>query len=89
MDGKKTEDEQSISINDMDYMPITKNIKESVRVQKTEYIRQQLKQRQEAEDALLVRLMQEQQVIDSLQGQIHENLEQTELSGKFNNLRSA
>lgn len=84
MDGKKTEDEQSISINDMDYMPITKNIKESVRVQKTEYIRQQLKQRQEAEDALLVRLMQEQQVIDSLQGQIHENLEQTELSGKFN-----
>lgn len=61
-----------------------KHIKESIRVQRTEYVRQQLKKRKEAEDALLVKLLEEQRVIDGLQEEIRENLEQTEESSKYN-----
>lgn len=83
MDEKKKED-QSISINDMEYLPVTQDVKESLRVQRTEYIRQQMRKRQEEEDALLEQLLQEQRVIDGLQKQIDENLEQTEESSKYN-----
>ncbi len=61
-----------------------KHIKKSIRVQRTEYVRQQLKKRKEAEDALLVKLLEEQRVIDGLQEEIRENLEQTEESSKYN-----
>lgn len=83
MDESKTE-EQSISINDMEYLPVTKSIKESMRVQKTEYIRQQMRRRQENEDALMVQLLEEQRVIDGLQKKINDNLEQTEASSRYN-----
>ena len=83
MDDHKRAD-QSISINDMEYLPVTKNVRESLRVQKTEYIRQQMRKRQEDEEAIMAQLLQEQRVIDSLQEQIHENLEQTEESSKYN-----
>lgn len=83
MDDNKRED-QSISINDMEYLPVTKDIRESIRVQRTEYIRQQMRRRQENEDALMAQLLQEQRVIDGLQKQINENLEQTEESSKYN-----
>lgn len=83
MDDNKR-DEQSISINDTEYLPVTKNVRESLRVQRTEYIRQQMRKRQENEDALMAQLLQEQRIIDSLQKQIDENLEQTEESSKYN-----
>ena len=77
-------EEQSISISEMEYLPVTKSVRESMRVQKTEYIRQQMRKRQEQEDALMAQLLQEQRVIDGLQQKINENLEQTEASGKYN-----
>lgn len=85
MDDNKKEG-QDISIQDdgIEYLPVTKSVKESLRVQRTEYIRQQMQKRQEKEDALMAQLLQEQRVIDGLQEQIHENLEQTEESSKFN-----
>ncbi len=77
-------EEQSLSINDMEYLPVTDRTRESLRVQKTEYIRQQMRKRQAQEDALLAQLLQEQRIIDGLQEKIHENLEQTEESSKYN-----
>ena len=77
-------EEQSISINEMEYLPVTKSVRESMRVQKTEYIRQQMRRRQESEDALMAQLLQEQRVIDGLQKKINENLEQTEESSRYN-----
>ena len=65
-------------------LPEEKHIKESMRVQKTEYVRQQMIKRKEAEDALLLKLMEEQKVIDSLQKEIRDNLEQTEESSRYN-----
>jgi len=65
-------------------LPEEKYVKESMRIQKTEYVRQQMKKRKEAEDALLLKLIEEQRVIDSLQEEIRENLEQTEESSKYN-----
>lgn len=82
MDEEK--EDQSISINDLEYLPITRNVKESLRVQRTEYIRQQMRNRQEHEDALMEQLLQEQRVIDGLQKKIDENLEQTAESSKYN-----
>ena len=83
MDENRKE-EQSISINDMEYLPVTRGVRESMRVQKTEYIRQQMRRRQESEDALMAQLLEEQRVIDGLQKKINENLEQTEESSKYN-----
>lgn len=65
-------------------LPEKNHIKESMRVQKTEYVRQQMIKRKEAEDALLLKLIEEQRVIDSLQEEIRDNLEQTEESSKYN-----
>ena len=65
-------------------LPEEKHLKESMRVQKTEYVRQQMIKRKEAEDALLLKLMEEQKVIDSLQKEIRDNLEQTEESSRYN-----
>lgn len=83
MKNNQSED-QSLSINDIEYLPVTNNVKESLRVQKTEYIRQQMRKRQEQEDALMAQLLQEQRIIDGLQEKINENLEQTEESSKYN-----
>lgn len=83
MDVNKKE-EESISINDLEYLPVTKGVRESMRVQKTEYIRQQMRRRQENEDALMAQLLEEQRIIDGLQRKINENLEQTEASSKYN-----
>ena len=73
MDENRKE-EQSISINDVEYLPVTRGVRESMRVQKTEYIRQQMRKRQESEDALMAQLLEEQRVIDGLQKKINENL---------------
>jgi len=83
MDGNYKE-EAGISLNDMEYLPVTKGVRESMRVQKTEYIRQQMRRRQENEDALMAQLLEEQRIIDGLQRKINENLEQTEASSKYN-----
>ena len=83
MKNTQTED-QSLSINDMEYLPVTDRAKESLRVQKTEYIRQQMRKRQEQEDALMAQLLQEQRIIGGLQDKINENLEQTKESSKYN-----
>ncbi len=75
---------QNVSVNDMDYLAITKDIKESPRIQKTEYIRQQMLKRREMEDDLMAKLMQEQSVIDSFRSQINEGLDQTEELSRYN-----
>lgn len=74
----------SISVNDMDYLQITSSIKESPRIQKTEYIRQQMLKRRAMEDALMEDLKQEQSVIDSFRDQINDGLIQTEELSRYN-----
>ncbi len=74
----------SISVNDMDYLQITSDIKESPRIQKTEYIRQQMLKRRAMEDALMEDLKQEQSVIDSFRDQINDGLIQTEELSRYN-----
>lgn len=72
------------TINEMDYLQITSNIKESPRIQKTEYIRQQMLKRRAMEDALMEDLKQEQSVIDSFRDQINDGLIQTEELSRYN-----
>ena len=57
---------------------------ENLRVQKTEYIKQQLIRKREAEDARMSRLMQEQEVIDVLRESIDETKWETEELRKYN-----
>lgn len=83
MDHSKKE-ANDISINDMDYLKITSDIKESPRIQKTEYIRQQMLKRRAMEDALMEDLKQEQSVIDSFRDQINDGLIQTEELSRYN-----
>lgn len=78
---KKT---QNPSVNDMDYLEITKEIKESPRIQKTEYIRQQMLKRREKEDELMAQLLQEQNVIDTFRDQISDGLRQTDELSRYN-----
>lgn len=78
---KKT---QNPSVNDMDYLEITKEIKESPRIQKTEYIRQQMLRRREKEDELMTQLLQEQNVIDTFRDQISDGLRQTDELSRYN-----
>lgn len=72
------------TVNEMDYLQITSNIKESPRIQKTEYIRQQMLKRRAMEDALMEDLKQEQSVIDSFRDQINDGLIQTEELSRYN-----
>lgn len=58
--------------------------KENLRVQKAEYIRQQLEKQRQAEDALLEQMMQEQSVIDELQKSMDDSMERTAESRKYN-----
>lgn len=57
---------------------------ESMRVQKSEWIKEQLKRQREAEDAILEQMIEEQKILDRLNGDINENLEYTRESRKFN-----
>ena len=57
---------------------------ESMRVQKAAYIRQQVEKQRAAEDALLERLLQEQQVIDKLKESMDENMERTLETRQYN-----
>lgn len=75
---------QNPSVNDMDYLEITKEIKESPRIQKTEYIRQQMLKRREKEDELMAQLLQEQNVIDTFRDQISDGLRQTDELSRYN-----
>ena len=61
-----------------------RNIKENLRVQKTEYIKQQLARQREAEDQRMSRLMQEQEVINALRESIDESRWETEEIRKYN-----
>lgn len=82
--GNSKKEANGISVNDMDYLQITSNIKESPRIQKTEYIRQQMLKRRAMEDALMEDLKQEQSVIDSFRDQINDGLIQTEELSRYN-----
>ena len=83
MDHSKKE-ANGVSINEMDYLQITSDIKESPRIQKTEYIRQQMLKRRAMEDELMEHLKQEQSVIDSFREQINDGLMQTEELSRYN-----
>ena len=60
------------------------NLKESLRIQKSQWIKEQIKRQREAEDAVLERMIEEQRVIDGLNSDINENLDRTRESRKFN-----
>lgn len=60
------------------------NLKENLRIRKTEYIRKQLEKQREAEDALLEQMIEEQKVIDELNESIDNNMERTKESRKYN-----
>ncbi|MDE6529719.1 MAG: hypothetical protein K2K96_02965 [Lachnospiraceae bacterium] len=82
--GNSKKEANDVSINEMDYLQITSDIKESPRIQKTEYIRQQMLKRRAMEDALMEDLKQEQSVIDSFRDQINDGLIQTEELSRYN-----
>lgn len=65
-------------------LPISGESKESMRIQRVEYVRRQLRRRKEREDRLMDQLIKEQSIIDGLQKRIDEDLEQTEETVKFN-----
>lgn len=69
--------------NDPD-IPVSADSKESMRIQRVEYVRRQLRRRKEREDRLMDQLIREQSIIDGLQERIDEDLEQTEETAKFN-----
>ena len=60
------------------------NLKESLRIQKSQWIKEQIKRQREAEDAVLEQMIEEQRVIDGLNSDINENLDRTRESRKFN-----
>lgn len=60
------------------------NLHESLRIQKAEWVKEQIRRQREAEDAVLEQMMQEQRVIDRLHADINENLDRTKESRKFN-----
>ena len=60
------------------------NLNESMRIKKSEWIRDQIRRQREAEDAILEQMFEEQKVIDSLNEDINENLNRTTESRKFN-----
>ena len=60
------------------------NLKESLRIQKSQWIKEQIKRQREAEDAVLEQMIEEQRVIDGLNSDINENLNRTRESRKFN-----
>ena len=60
------------------------NLNESLRVQKAEWVKEQIRRQRETEDAVLEQMMQEQEVIDRLHADINENLDRTKESRKFN-----
>ena len=62
----------------------TSRLRESLRIQKTEFIRAQMQRQREAEDAILEQMLKEQEVIDRLNGDINANLDRTKESRKFN-----
>ncbi len=59
-------------------------LRESLRVQKAAYIKEQIQKQREAEDAVLAQLLQEQLAIDELNTDINSNLERTSQSRKYN-----
>ncbi|MCI8566451.1 MAG: hypothetical protein HFI39_09085 [Lachnospiraceae bacterium] len=59
-------------------------LRESVRVQKTLYMQEQLAKRHQAEERLLEQLLKEQRVIDGLQGSLEENIERTVETRHYN-----
>jgi len=65
-------------------LPISGDSRESLRIQRTEYVRRQLSRRKEREDRLMAQLIKEQSIIDGLQERIDEDLEQTEETVRFN-----
>lgn len=61
-----------------------KILRESVRVQKTLYMQEQLSKRRQTEERLLEQLLKEQRVIDGLQGSLDENMERTAETRYYN-----
>lgn len=60
------------------------NLKESLRIQKSQWIKEQIKRQREAEDAVLEQMIEEQRVIDGLNSDINENLDRTRESSLHN-----
>lgn len=61
-----------------------KMLHESVRVQKTLYMQEQLAKRHQAEERLLEQLLNEQRVIDGLEGSLDESMERTAETRHYN-----
>ena len=59
------------------------NLKESLRIQKSQWIKEQIKRQREAEDAVLEQMIEEQRVIDGLNSDINENLDRKERAGSL------
>lgn len=59
------------------------NLKESLRIQKSQWIKEQIKRQREAEDAVLEQMIEEQRVIDGLNSDINENLTGQERAGSL------
>ena len=64
--------------------PEDRMLRESVRVQKTLYLQEQLAKRHQEETRLLEQLLEEQRVIDGLQGSLEENMERTAETRHYN-----
>lgn len=65
-------------------LPENGALRESVRVQKTLYMQEQLAKRRETEEKLLEQLLEEQRVIDGLQSSLDENMERTAETRDYN-----
>lgn len=62
----------------------TKNLRESLRLRKTDYLKQQVEKQRAAEDLLSQQISEEQKILDEWMDSIDDNIERTEESRKYN-----
>lgn len=62
----------------------TKNLRESLRLRKTDYLKQQVEKQRAAEDLLSRQISEEQKILDEWMDSIDDNMERTEESRKYN-----
>lgn len=83
-ESENTEVENRTEVKIVQNTETSRNLNESMRIKKSEWIREQIRRQREAEDAILEQMFEEQKVIDSLNEDINENLNRTAESRKFN-----
>ena len=83
-ESENTEVENRTEVKIVQNTDTSRNLNESMRIKKSEWIREQIRRQREAEDAILEQMFEEQKVIDSLNEDINENLNRTAESRKFN-----